>query len=176
MPEPGHDRARRGPLAWLGQLLLYGAFAAFVGVFSNWPAYRHLGDQEALVKISFIHTGKPVADCVRPSAEELAKLPPNMRAPTRCPRERSPIVVAVDVDDRNVLTAEAPPSGLSRDGASAIFRRLVVPAGERHVRVRISDDVRRRDAPYQREETLALAPGEVLVIGFEPGKGGIAFQ
>jgi hypothetical protein len=176
MPETGPERTRRGPLAWLGQLLLYGAFAAFVGVFSSWPPYRHLGDGEALVKISFVHAGKPVADCVRPSAEELAKLPPNMRAPTRCPRERSPIVVAVDVDDRNVLTAEAPPSGLSKDGASAIFRRLVVPAGERHVRVRISDDVRRREAPYQREDTRSLAPGEVLVIGFDPGKGGIDLQ
>lgn len=177
MPEPAAVApASRGPLAWLGQALLYGAFAAFVALFSNWPEYRHLADDEALIKISFVHTGKPVSDCVRQSAEELAKLPPNMRAPTRCPRERSPIIVAVDLDDVNVLTAEAPPSGLSRDGASAIFRRLVVPAGERHLRVRVSDDVRERGEPYQRDEILALAPGEVLVIGFDAGKGGISFQ
>ncbi len=177
MPEPGPGAsAGRGPLAWLGQVLLYGAFAAFIALFSNWPEYRHLADDEALIKISFVHTGKPVSDCVQQSAEELAKLPPNMRAPTRCPRERSPIIVAVDIDDTNVLTAEAPPSGLSKDGASAVFRRLVVPAGERRVRVRVSDDVRGRDAPYQREERIALAPGEVLVIGFDTGREGITFQ
>lgn len=166
----------RGPLAWLGQVLLYGAFAAFVGVFSSWPAYRLLGDDEALIKISFIHTGKPVSDCVRQSAQELARLPPNMRAPTRCPRERSPVVVSVDVDGVNVLTHTAPPSGLSKDGASAAYRRLVVPAGERRVSVRLSDDVRARATPYERRATLALAPGEVLVIDFDADERGITFQ
>ncbi len=166
----------RSPLAWLGQVLLYGAFAAFVGVFSQWPPYRHIGDDEAVIKISFIHTGKPVADCVRQSAEELAKLPPNMRAPMRCARERSPVRVAVDIDGVNVLTHDAPPSGLSKDGASAVFRRLVVPAGERSIRVRLSDDVRTRDAPYRREGTIALVPGQVLVIDFDAARDGITFQ
>ena len=168
--------ARRGPLAWLGQVILYGAFAAFIAVFSHWPTYRHLGDNEALIKISFVHTGKPVSDCVQQTAEELAKLPPNMRAPTRCPRERSPVVVAVDVDDVNVLTHTAPPSGLSKDGASAVYRRLVVPAGERRLSVRLSDDVRARDKPYERETTLALVPGQVLVIDFDAGQGSIKLQ
>lgn len=168
--------ARLGPLAWLGQVVLYGAFAAFIGVFSHWPEYRHLGDDEAVIKISFIHTGKPVSDCVRQTAEELAKLPPNMRAPTRCPRERSPITVSVDVDGVNVLTASAPPSGLSKDGASAVFSRLVVPAGERRLSVRLSDDVRARDAAYERDEDVTLVPGQVLVIDFDAGKGGITFQ
>jgi hypothetical protein len=31
------------PLAWIGQALLYGVFALFIGVFSSWPPYRHLG-------------------------------------------------------------------------------------------------------------------------------------
>ena len=70
MPESAAlKHSARGPLAWLGQLLLYGAFAAFIGVLSQWPAYRHLGDDEALVKISFIHSGKPVSDCVLQSAD-----------------------------------------------------------------------------------------------------------
>jgi len=168
--------ARRGPLALAGQVLLYGAFAAFIAVFSRWPEYRPLDDGEAVIKISFIHAGRPVSDCAPQTAEELARLPPNMRAPTRCPRERSPIIVAVDIDDTNVLTAEAPPSGLSRDGASAVFRRVVVPAGERHVRVRLSDDIRQRDTPYQHEDTRALAPGQVLVIDFDAAKGGIVFR
>ena len=37
------------------------------------------------------YSGKPVGDCRPLSAEESAKLPPNMRAPMICPRERSPV-------------------------------------------------------------------------------------
>lgn len=166
----------RSPLAWGGQVLLYGAFAAFIGVFSQWPSYHHLAPDEAVIKISFIHAGKPVADCVRPDPKELEKLPPNMRAPVKCPRERSPITISVDVDGVNVLTDSAPPSGLSRDGASAVYRRLVVPAGKRELSVQLSDNVRAREQPYRRTETIDLAAGKVLVIDFDPEKGGITFQ
>ncbi len=41
----------------------------------------------------------------------------------------------------------APPPALSKDGASAVYERLVVPAGEHRIAVRLSDDVRARDPP-----------------------------
>ena len=44
-----------GALAWIGQALLYGAFALFIGVFSHWPAYRHLPADQSL--IGKIHSG-----------------------------------------------------------------------------------------------------------------------
>jgi len=177
MPESGARAAVARPLSsWVGQLLLYGLFALCIGVFSQWPVYRHLGADEALIKVSFTHAGKPVADCVSLSAAELARLPPNMRAPTKCPRERSPVTVAVDIDGVNVLTRSASPSGLSKDGASAVYQRLVVPAREQRVTVRLSDDVRARDAAYRRETTVSLSPGQVLVIDFDAEKGGITFR
>jgi hypothetical protein len=168
--------ARPGPLAWFGQALLYGAFALAIGVFSSWPPYRHLAPDQALIKLSFSHTGKPVSECKAQTPEELAKLPPNMRAPMKCPRERSPVTVQVDIDGRRVLDRSAPPTGLSRDGASALYERLVVPAGERRIAVALSDDVRAREAAYRHEATVALAPGQVLVIDFDAEKGGITFQ
>ncbi len=67
--------------AWLGQIVLYGLFAAFIGVFSQWPTYRPLAPGQALVKLSFSRVGKPVGDCRRLSEDELARLPPNMREP-----------------------------------------------------------------------------------------------
>ena len=73
------------PLAWLGQLLLYAIFMLVIGVFSRWPVYHHLAPDQALIKVSFTHTGKPLGECKTQSEAELAKLPPNMRAPTRCP-------------------------------------------------------------------------------------------
>lgn len=165
-----------GPMRWLGQLLLYGLFALAIGVFSHWPPYRHLGAQQALIKVSFSRVGKPVGDCHTLSAAELAQLPPNMRAPTKCPRERSPVTIEVDLGGVNVLKRSVPPTGLSKDGASALYERVVVPAGEQRIAVRLSDDVRARDAAYHREDTVKLAPGQVLVIDFDAEKGGITFQ
>lgn len=164
------------PLAWAGQVLLYGLFALVIGVFSHWPPYRHLEPDQALVKLSFVRVGKPVGDCRVLTAAELAKLPPHMRAPTVCPRERSPLTVQVAIDGAPVLERSAPPAGLNKDGASAVYERIVVPAGERRITVSLSDDARARAAPYRRAATVRLAPGQVLVIDFDAEKGGITFQ
>lgn len=170
------ESASRGAGAWIGQLLLWGLFALAIGVFSQWPPYRHLQPDQALIKLSFTHAGKPVGDCRPLKPEELARLPPNMRAPTVCPRERSPVNVQVDIGGVQVLDRSAPPSGLRKDGASAMYARLVVPAGEQRIAVRLSDDVRARDAGYRREATVRLAPGQVLVIDFDAEKGVITLQ
>lgn len=176
-PSPAAAKhARATPVALAGQFVLYGLFAAFIGVFSQWPVYRHLGPDEAVVKVSFVRVGKPVGDCRKLSDAELARLPPNMRAATSCPRERSPVTVSVRIDGKTVLERSAPPSGLKKDGASALYERLVVPAGERHIEVHLSDDVRAREAGWRRDETRKLAPGQVLVIDFDAEKGGITLQ
>jgi len=49
MPDTSPSRAAKplGPQAWLGQVLLYGLFALAIGVFSQWPSYRHLGGDQA---------------------------------------------------------------------------------------------------------------------------------
>lgn len=167
---------KHGMGRWLGQLLLYGLFALVIGVFSQWPPYRHLQPDQALIKLSFTHVGKPVGDCRTLSAEELARLPPNMREATVCPRERSPVTVELDIDGVNRIKRSAMPGGWSKDGASALYERVVVPAGEQHIVVRFSDDVRKREAPYQREATVKLAPGQVLVIDFNAEKGGITLR
>ena len=177
MPDtPARNPTRLGPRAWLGQLLLYGLFALTIGVFSQWPPYRHLQADEALIKLSFTRVGKPVGDCRTLSAEELARLPPTMREPKSCPRERSPVTVQVDLDGRTVLQRVAPPTGVAKDGAAAVYERLVVPAGVHQIAVRLSDDVRARDAGYRRDARVTLVPGQVLVIDFDAAKGGITLQ
>ena len=162
--------------AWAGQALLYALFALVIGVFSHWPPYRHLQPDQALIKVSFTHSGKPLGECRRLSAEELARLPPNMRAPVSCPRERSPVTIELDLDGRTVLSRTAPPSGLARDGASALYQRLVVPAGERHLAVRLADDARAGGFAHRREARVTLAPGQVLVVDFNAAAGGITLK
>lgn len=171
------ERAPRlGPAAWIGQALLYALFAAVIGVFSGWPPYRHLAGDQALIKLSFSHTGKPVADCRPQTPEELAKLPPNMRAPLRCPRERSPIVVELDIDGLPALRVSARPSGLSRDGASSVYRRLQVGAGTHRLSVRLKDDLRSPGFTHQREASVTLAPAQILVIDFDPATQAITLR
>ena len=156
--------------AWAGQGVLYGLFALFIGVFSQWPPYRVLPPGQAVVKVSFIHHGQRVEPCRPYTAQELAQLPPNMRAPQKCGRERVPVRIEVDLDGATVYRAVAQPSGLSRDGPSSVYHRLAVPAGEHRIVVRLKDGT---GAAFEHthEATLRLAEAQVLVIDFDPQKG-----
>ena len=170
------ERQNRGLMAWLGQGLLYGLFALILGGFSTWPPYQFLANDQALIKLSFNHQGQVVADCREVSAEDLAKLKPTMRKTKICPRERSPITVELDIDGKTVLRDVATPSGLSRDGSSTSYHRLQVPAGSHTLAVRLKDDVRSAGFNHERQATITLKPAQILVIDFEPSKGGITLQ
>jgi hypothetical protein len=151
-------------------------FALIIGVFSRWPPYQALAGDQALIKLSFTHAAKRVADCRRLSDAELAKLPPNMRAPMKCERERAPVRVEVDIDGSPAIRHVATPSGLSKDGASSVYRRLSVSAGSHRVSVRLKDSAGAEGFDYQREQSITLAPAQILVIDFDAEKGGITLQ
>ena len=166
----------RRVFGWMGQALLYGCFAAAIGVFSRWPAYHPLPAGMAQIKVSFMHHGARLADCRPHTAEELARLAPNMRGAMKCERERSPVRIEVDLDGQTVLSHAAAPSGLSRDGASTLYRRLDVPAGERRIAVRFNDSQSVQGYTHQREAVVSLAPAQVLVIDFTADRGGIVLH
>lgn len=165
----------RRAAAWAGQILLYGLFALVIGIFANGPGYRALPPDQALLKVSFIHHGQRVADCRPYTAEELGKLAPNMRTPLKCGRERSPVTIEVDLDGAPVYRHVAAPSGLSSDGASAVYHRLQVPAGEHRIAVRLKDTTGAAFT-HIREATVTLKPAQVLVIDFDAQKGGITLS
>ncbi len=157
------------------QLLLYVPLMALIGFFSVAPRYSPIAEDEALVRLSFIHAAERKEPCRTRTAEELAKLAPNMRAPEVCPRERAEILVELDIDGETVLSRSLPPSGLKRDGNAALYHRLPVPAGTHRVAVRL------RDRPgegfnFEREETVSLGPGRVLLIDFAAARGGFDFR
>jgi len=164
------------PLALIMQALLYAAFAATIGWFSSNPTYRHLGEGEALLKLSFSHPGQLRSDCRRRTSEELQRLAPNMRQEMDCPRERSPTTVELHIDGALLAHKEVQPAGLSRDGASTYYGRFPVPAGEHRLVVRIDDSVRVPGFNHERDETVRLEPGRILVVDFDPAKGGILFR
>ena len=162
-------------LRYVAQAALYAAFVAVIGYFSNSPAYEHLPPNDALLKVSLSHAGARKEACHQRTPEELAKLAPNMRAQSVCPRERSPVTVEVDVDGARVFHVVAAPSGLAKDGASTVYRRLPITAGRHRITARLSDTA---DGAFNHthDATLDLVPGRVVVIDFDSAQGGFVIR
>lgn len=164
------------PLRYGAQALAYGAFAAFVGYFSTHPTFTLLAPGEGLLRLSFMAPGKPRFECRSRTPEELARLPPHLRTPTECPRERSPVRVRVELDGVAVIDSAFPPAGLAGDGAAAGYRRLPVPAGTHELKVQVNDDVRARGYTHEKTERIAIAPGQIVLIDFNPERGGVLIR
>ncbi|MCC6196589.1 MAG: hypothetical protein IT518_19210 [Burkholderiales bacterium] len=156
------------------QAIAYLAFVAFVGYFSTSPPYEPLPPGDAVVKLSLRHSGQRKEPCRERTPEELAKLAPNMRAASVCPRERANVVVDVTMNGQPLFAVVAPPTGLSKDGASTVYRRIAVPAGEHRFTARLADT---KDGKFSHtaERTVTLKPGRVLVIDFDAQSGGFVF-
>lgn len=162
------------PSALIGQVILYGAFAAFIGYFATAPKYSQLPPDGAVLKISISHLGD--RECRKRTPEELAKLPRNMRAPLDCPRERSDIFVQLDIDGQQVLNHVMHPTGIAKDGVSTMYRRFEIKAGEHVITARLNDNVAKKEFKYVREEKVTIKPAQVMVIDFNPDKGGLLFR
>ncbi|CAG1004489.1 hypothetical protein BURK1_03119 [Burkholderiales bacterium] len=162
-------------VSYTGQALGYTAFCAVVAYFSVAPPYRHLPPDGALVKLSLQHAGQRKEACHERTPEELAKLAPNMRAASVCPRERVPVAVEIELDGRMLVRESVPPSGFAKDGSATLYRRVGVPAGEHRVVARLGD----APAPgfgYVKETTVTLKPGAILLLDFDANAGGWVFR
>lgn len=161
-------------MKWIAQVLLYVPLMALVGYFSTEPRFSAIGAGEALVRLSFIHSAERRYPCRTRSPEELAKLAPNMRAQLDCPRERSDLLMEVEMDGRPLYRISVRPGGLRNDLPSTVYRRLEVPAGRHTFRTRLADTAS-GEFRHHGEATVDLAPGRVLIIDFIASKGGFAF-
>lgn len=162
------------PLRYTLQAIAYAAFAAVIGYFSTTPAYRQLADNEAVLKLSFSHSGQLKFACRERSAEELAKVAPNMRNKLDCPRERAAVLVELDMDGKPLYRVSTPPLGLRKDGAATVYRRLTIPAGAHHFSARLADGP---DGAinFSKDINVDLKPGQVIIVDFLTGSGGFVF-
>jgi hypothetical protein len=161
-------------LRFAAQLALYAPLMAILAYFSTEPRFSVVAPGEALVRVSFIHATQRRQACRERTPEELAKLAPNMRAALDCPRERSPLLVEVELDGRLVLRREVQPSGLRRDGNAVVYERMALPAGRHRIVARLRDRAE-GDFNFMKDETVELAGGQTLIIDFNAAKGGFAF-
>lgn len=162
------------PLRVSLQVVAYATFAAFIGYFSSAPAYRQLGDNEAVLKLSFSHPAQLKFACRTRSDAELAKLSPHMRTPQDCPRERSPVLVELDIDGKQLFHVNTAPLGVHKDGSATVYRRLVIPAGQHRISARLADGP---DGVfnYRLDKDVNLKPGQVVIVDFIASAGGFLF-
>jgi len=153
-----------------GQIVAYSLLMAFVGFFSNSPVYSQMPADQALIKLAFSHAGQRLFPCRERTKEELAQMPRHMRTKLECPRERSPIYVEMNLNNALVYSGSVEANGISHDGRSSVYERVQIAAGTYLLRLRMRDDAHTQGFNYSLEETLTLAPKQVLVIDFSSEK------
>lgn len=152
---------------YIGQFVTYAAFAAGIGLFSVWPNYRMLQENDALVSVTFSHAAQRVGECRELTQEELSELPPNMRKPNSCPRERHPMFVELRADNEVILSTTLLPSGLWSDGKANIYSRTTVSAGRHQLFIGMNDSGSTDSFDYELSAEVDIVPGQNLVVDFD---------
>ena len=163
-------------MKYAGQLIAYAAFCVLVAWLSLRPELRLLGDEEAIVNLSFSHAAQRIGECKRLSQEELMALPPNMRMPDECPRERHLLQVELIMDDRTLYEATLAPTGLWSDCKATAYQRIQVTAGEHDFRAWMNDSGVPGQIDFENSATISLQPGQNLVVFFDPAIQQFRFQ
>ena len=151
----------------LAEVLMYAVFIAVVGVLSVWPPYELVEEDRAIISLVFSHAGDRIKECRFLSQDELNKLPPNMRKPSDCPRERHPVRVELQSDGRTLYQDTLLPSGIWADGKASIYQRIEVPAGRHELFVGMNDSGGSSDFDSTNSATVDMRPGRNLVIQFD---------
>jgi hypothetical protein len=158
------------------QVLLYGAFAAFIGYLSVAPAYQYADPGLAVIRLSFSHAADRVVECVKLTPQQINERAIKGKPLNECERERLPLVVELDVDGTTVLSLTAIPSGLWKDGPASAYEQLTVDPGAHTITARLRDSARDQGWDYEFSETVNLAPGRYFTITFRAENGGFVFR
>ncbi|MBF0125100.1 MAG: hypothetical protein HQL60_07175 [Magnetococcales bacterium] len=158
--------------SWMGQAIAYTAFCLPLYFLSDQPSYRYLQPHESEIKLAFKHAGVPVEECHKRTADELQKLPANMRAAMSCSRERSPITIDILLDGKNITTHTFRPPGVHKDGSTFVYGKFSVPSGSHRMDLQMEDNVRNPGVDHTFSRQVQLRPGQVFLIGFNREQGG----
>jgi len=152
------------------QAFNYILFMVVVWYFSIKPPYHQLEEDQAVITLSFTHATKIREACRKLSQKELMKLAPNMRLPTSCPRERSPLNIELYLDEALLTKNVLEPLGFHKDQGVSLFKSIKVKAGEHVLRVWMNDDVNVDGPTYEYKENINLKPEQRLLLDFDSGK------
>jgi len=163
-------------LRFVGQSLFYAGVAAFIGYFSQNPAWTAFPPDRALLLASFAHGAERREACRRLTPEEIAKLPPQQRRPDTCERERLPVHLVVEIDGDVAYDAWLPPTGVWQDGPSRAYEKFPLPPGRHRIVLKLEDRGRRDAFAWAVEREVELLPGRKLAVDFKADEGGFLFH
>ena len=155
------------PIRYLLQAINYSVFMGLIWYFATAPSFQILAEDEALITIAFAHAGALREPCRKLSYEELAELPPNMRKPEECPRERSPVTIETLLDGELLYRESLQPAGLFDDGGVDIYYSKKIPAGEHHLTLKMNDSVNIKGFNHNLEQQVKIGPSQILLVNFD---------
>ncbi len=145
----------------------YAVFAVAIGYLSASPVYHYGSADMAVLKLSLDHAAERVEPCVRLTPAEVAALPPDIRQPAHCERQRIPLRLQLDVDGMTVIDIVAQPSGLWDDGPASVYERFEIEPGTHSITVRLRDGKDTTQWDYVRSDDVVLAAGRYFTITFD---------
>jgi len=157
-------------------VLLYAAFAVFIGYLSVAPRYRYADPELASIKLSLSHAANRIEDCVRLTPDQINARARRGELLDECERERLPLSVEIELDGEIVLALTATPSGLWKDGPASVYERFDVAAGKHTITSRLRDSDRIAGWDYEHTESVELSPGRYFTIRFRAETGGFAYR
>ncbi|MBF0096893.1 MAG: hypothetical protein HQM04_01225 [Magnetococcales bacterium] len=151
---------------YLLQALFYTAFCGVIYYFSTAPRYQYLEADKSEIMVAFKHPTKRKAVCHERTAEELQKLPPNMRRPQDCPRERAPLAMRFSLDGQIVAQKTFQSPGIHQDGAVFVYAKFFIPAGDHRFKVEMRDSMQ-EGFDFTLEQPISFKPGQMLLVSFD---------
>ncbi len=151
----------------LGEVLAWACFVAVVGLLSVWPRYDTIEEDQAIVTVTFSHAANRIGECRTLTQEDLNKLPPNMRKPAECPRERHTVRIELRSGESLLYAEVLAPSGIWSDGKSNIYRRVIVPARTHDLFIGMNDSGGEQGFDFEKSKRTEISPGQNLVVRFD---------
>jgi hypothetical protein len=149
--------------------------ALLVFFFSD-ATYTFFEQDESQLRFSLKHPGKIKQKCteeeIKAFQEEMEKKLKHMRMTEPvCGRERFPVYVEVFVDNRQLLSREYMPRGLSGDMPSFAYEVISIEPGSHEILVKMRDSGRTEgfDKIFRKRD-VNFRPGYVVVIDFDEVK------
>jgi coenzyme F420-reducing hydrogenase delta subunit/ferredoxin len=141
------------------------------------PIYPFYNKDMSLIKFTFKHASKHEEKQRELTAEEAEKKLKHMRR-SNSPfakvrkvgkRERLPVYVEVELDDKKILSKTYYPTGLRDDGPTFAYEEMLVPPGVHYIKVRMRDSKDDGHFDYTHEDKIDLKPGKITIIDFQEG-------
>ena len=158
-------------LRYVLQAINYSVFMGMIWYLSTSPAYRQIAEDQAIITISFAHAGEIKEPCQRRTQEELMKLPPNMRAPMDCSRERSPIVIEIMLDGESIYSESAEAPGYYKDSGVDIYHSVKVTSGTHSLAIKMDDSVLKEGFEYEFNQDVEIKSAQIFQVGFDVARG-----